>query len=205
MAEAPVEVSVPEVRDYTRINAEVVRLLDAGHRQIKLAGVDGQRLLLHAIRGDWTARIDVDGDAGPELAAELDAPGVRVVCSGSAADGAGRGLRFGAVLILGDAGEAVGCAQVGGLVVVAGSAGARAGLGQSGGVLVVGGSVGRLAGERRTGGRMAVPSGAMGHGFGRGSRLPIAVGPDAREAVQHAADAFGPLLPSALLAAVGLG
>ena len=35
--------------------------------------------------------IEVDGDAGPELAAEMDAPGVTVVCRGSTADGGAAG------------------------------------------------------------------------------------------------------------------
>ena len=65
---------VPEVRDYTKINAELTRLLDAGHRRVRLAGVDGQRLLARGLRGDWSAEVIVEGNAGPELAADLIAP-----------------------------------------------------------------------------------------------------------------------------------
>ena len=38
-------ISVPEVRDFIRINAEIVGLLNLGHAHIKLMGVDGQRLI----------------------------------------------------------------------------------------------------------------------------------------------------------------
>src|SRR5438067_56282 len=72
------EVAVPEVRDYARINAELIALLDRGHRHVRLAGADGQRLLAHGLRGDWNELVEVQGHAGPELAADLDAPGLVV-------------------------------------------------------------------------------------------------------------------------------
>ena len=83
---------VPELRDYQQINAELVRRLNLGQPHVRLEGVEGQRLLVSRLAGAWQAVIEVDGNAGPELAAELDAPGLTVVCRGSAADGAGRGL-----------------------------------------------------------------------------------------------------------------
>ena len=67
---------IPEVREYPRINAEVVRHLDAGHARVVLAGAGGHRLLLHRLTGPWNAVVEVEGHAGPELAAELDAPGL---------------------------------------------------------------------------------------------------------------------------------
>ncbi len=159
---------VPEVRDYTRINAELTRLLDAGHRHVRLAGVDGQRLLAHGLRGDWSAIVVVEGNAGPELAADLCAPGLTVSCTGGARDGAGRGLRSGRLLIAGDADAAVGYAQAGGTIIVHGSSGPRAGLDQSGGELMILGSVDRLAGERQRRGTIALFGDRIGPFSGHG-------------------------------------
>src|SRR5262249_46436603 len=78
--------------DYHAINKELVRHLDRGCRSIRLSGAGGQRLLVSGLVGPWSAVIAVDGDAGPELAAGLDAPAVTVVGRGSAADGGARGV-----------------------------------------------------------------------------------------------------------------
>jgi len=161
---------VPELRDYQQINAELVRRLNLGQRHVRLEGVDGQRLLVSRIAGAWQALIEVEGNAGPELTAELDAPGLTVVCRGSAADGAGRGLAAGRLVIGGKASAAVGYFQRGGLIVVVGDVGPRAGLAQCGGDLVLLGKVGALAGERQTGGRLVFKQGRIGPHAGHGRR-----------------------------------
>jgi hypothetical protein len=125
--------------------------------------------------------IEVEGDTGPELAAEMAAPGLTVVARGSTADGAARALRDGRLILLGDAGDALGYGQVGGLILAASGAGHRAGLGQRGGTLVVLGPIGRLAGERQDGGRFFAFADRIGphagHGHRAGSFLRLA--PDA--------------------------
>jgi glutamate synthase domain-containing protein 3 len=169
--------TVPEIRDYQRINAELTVLLDEGRRHVRLAGVEGQRLLVFGLKGSWRAVVEVDGHAGPELAARLDAPGLTVVCRGDAADGAGSGLRAGRLLVLGSVGAAVGYAMRGGTVVVAGDSGPRAGLDQAGGTIVLNGAVGRLAAERQAGGLLIArderlgPHAGLGHRGGRFLRL----------------------------------
>jgi len=169
-------VPIPEVREYPRINAEVVRLLDAGHTRIVLAGAGGHRLLLHGLTGPWVATLEVQGHAGPELAAELNAPGLTVVCRGPVGDGAARDLRAGRLLILGTAGDALAYSQRGGAVLVTGSSGHRAGLGLADGSLFLLGDVGRLACERQSGGRIWAVDGSLGpyarHGH-RGGRLVL--------------------------------
>ena len=110
------------------------------------------------------------GDAGPELAAELDAPNLTVVCRGSAADGAGSGLRAGRLLVGGEAGPAIGYFQRGGLIVAAGDAGPRAGLNQLDGDLVLLKKSGALTGERQSGGRLVVRQGQIGPHLGHGRR-----------------------------------
>lgn len=150
---------VPELRDYHQINAEVIRRLDRGERRVKLEGPAGHRLLLAGLAGAWGAVIEVAGDAGPELAAGIDAPGVVIVCSGRSADGAGAGIRSGTLLLLGPTGSAVGCRQAGGTIVAADAVGPRAGLGMSGGDLVLLGAVGPMAGDRQSGGRIFLPPG----------------------------------------------
>ncbi len=161
---------VPELRDYQQINAELVRRLNLGERHIRLVGVAGHRLLVWRISGDWQALIEIEGNTGPELAAELDAPGLTVVCRGSAADGAGRGLAAGRLVVGGAAGAAVGYFQRGGLIVALGDVGPRAGLAQCGGDLVLFGKVGALAGERQTGGRLFYKQGCTGPHAGHGRR-----------------------------------
>lgn len=191
-------VSVPDIRDYERINAETVQLLDAGHRRIRLASVGHQRLLLSRLNGRWEAVVEVEGDAGPELAAEVDAPGLVVICRGGAADGAGRSLRAGTLLILGNAGDGVGYAQAGGQIIVAGSAGNRAGLNLTGGRLILLGPVGRLAGERQAGGTIHARPELTGPHAGRGRRggrfLPIPAAGEDQE-FDAAIAPFGMILP----------
>lgn len=153
-------IPVPELRDYHQINAEVVRRLQRGERRIKLEGPAGHRLLLAGLAGAWEAVIEVAGDAGPELASGMDAPGVVVVCSGRSADGAGAGMRSGTLLLLGPSGSAAGCRLSGGTIVAANAVGPRAGLGMSGGDLVLLGGVGPMAGDRQSGGRLFFPAGA---------------------------------------------
>ena len=144
--------SIPDIRDFDRINAELVALLDQGHRTIVLAGAERQRLLASRLVGPWSATIRIEGDCGPEVAAGNDAPGLTIVCQGNVDDGAGARLKAGRLVVLGNAGDALGITQAGGEIVVKGNAGHRAGLRQSGGLLVILGNVGRLASERRTGG-----------------------------------------------------
>jgi methylamine---glutamate N-methyltransferase subunit B len=174
-------VAVPEIRDYDLINKELAQLLSDGARRIVLNGVDGQRLLASKLRGPWVATIEVDGHAGPELAAELDAPGLTISCRGSAADGAARSLQAGRVVIEGDAGESLGYALRGGLVLVRGATGHRAGLMQAGGIIVLAGKVGRLANERQTGGSFHAWRHLIGPYVSRGRRGGQVVlnGPDA--------------------------
>jgi glutamate synthase domain-containing protein 3 len=160
--------AVPEIRDYELINKELTRLLGAGVRRVVLTGVEGQRLLGFRLRGDWSATIVVEGHAGPELAAEMDAPGLTVLCLGDAADAAGRGLVAGRLVVEGDAGDGLGYAQRGGTILVRGDVGHRAGLMQAGGSIVLLGKVGRLAGERQTGGLLVAQGDRLGPHAGRG-------------------------------------
>ena len=67
-------VVVAEIRDYERINAEMVQRLDAGRQKILLKGAEGQRLLLAGLAGPWTAVVEIEGNAGPELAAAVSSP-----------------------------------------------------------------------------------------------------------------------------------
>lgn len=145
------QVPVEEVRDYRRVNAEIVRLLDAGHTRVQLTGVEGQRLLVSGLRGAWRAEVELLGRAGPELAADLDAPDL-IVRASAVADGAARGLRSGALVVSGPAGDGLAYELAGGTVVVAGAAGHRAGLRMTGGRLLLLGPVGRLLADRQSGG-----------------------------------------------------
>jgi methylamine---glutamate N-methyltransferase subunit B len=161
---------VPELRDYSQINAELVRRLNLGQTHVRLAGVAGHRLLAAGLDGPWQAMVDVEGDAGPELAAAMNAPNLTLRCLGGAADGCGSGFRAGQLLIRGSAGVALGYFQHGGLIVAAGDVGPRAGLCQQGGDLVLLGRTGPLAGERQAGGRLFLQQSLTGPHAGRGAR-----------------------------------
>lgn len=167
---ADVVLAVPEIRDYHAINSEIVRHLDAGRRWIRLSGVRGQRLLAAGLAGPWSAVIEIEGDAGPELGAGLDAPDLIVICRGGAADGAASRLQAGRLVLLGDGGMAFGYAQRGGLAVAVGDVAGRAGLCQAGGDLVLLADAGPMAGERQSGGRLFVLADRIGPHAGRGSR-----------------------------------
>lgn len=196
---------VPEVRDYVRINAEIVALLDRGHSHIRLDGADGQRLLAAGLAGPWDATIEIRGRTGPEVAANLNAPGLRIIARGATRDGAGRGLRAGLILVDGDVGDGLGYAQGGGTLVVTGDAGHRASLCQAGGISAILGMAGRLAGDRQTGGWLFLGAGGSGPHPGRaqrgGSRLdwldPLA--PAAQEAWDQLVAQVRPFLDPALL------
>jgi methylamine---glutamate N-methyltransferase subunit B len=166
---AEVVLAVPEIRDYRAINGELVRHLDQGCRAIRLTGAGGQRLLASGLTGSWAGVIEVAGDAGPELAAEMDAPNLTLVCRGSVGDGGASRLIAGRVLIVGRAGVAFGYAQRGGLAMVAGTTGARAGLRQRGGDLILIGRAGPLCGESQSGGRLLTCA-ELGLHAGRGHR-----------------------------------
>jgi glutamate synthase domain-containing protein 3 len=150
--------------------------------------------------------IEVVGDAGPELACEMDAPGITVICRGRAEDGAARGLNAGTVIIEGDSGDALGYAQRGGTILVRGAAGHRAGLLQTGGTLILLGAAGRLAGERQSGGTLIARGGQLGPHAGRGRwggqclLLPLAVmSAEERVAIEAARVACAPWLPTGFL------
>lgn len=150
--------SVPDIRDYQKINAELRRLLDEGHPVIELVGVNRQRLLVSGLSGGWQAVIVVVGNPGPELAAALNAPGLRVNVMGSVADGVARGMNAGRVVVAGQAGDGAGYAMSGGGLLIEGTAGHRTGLMMSGGTLIVRGGAGRLVAERQSGGTVFIPA-----------------------------------------------
>ena len=160
-------VPIPEIRDYQRINAELARLLDEGHARVRLSGAEGHRLLISDLAGSWQAVVEVEGRAGPEFAAGLDAPGVTVVCRGPATDGGAKSprgeSRSSATRAMPWAmpRRAASCSSPGRRV-------PAAGLNQHGGVLAVLGAVGRLAGDRQAGGRLFAFDDRIGSHAGRG-------------------------------------
>lgn len=163
-------IDVPDIRDYHRINAELTQLLDQGTRHVRLLGAENQRLLLSKVAGPWSAIVEIEGNSGPELCFGMDAPGLRVVCRGSVADGVGSGMIEGKLLILGNAGSGAGVSQRGGSIIVGGNTAERAGLGQFGGTLTLLGSVAALAGERQVGGTLIGVKNLVKGPYGRGHR-----------------------------------
>lgn len=166
---APV-ISVPDIRDYQIINAELKQKLDQGHPCVRLTGVEGQRLLVSGLTGPWKAVVEIEGNAGPELAAGLNAPNLRVICWGNAADGAGSRLSGGTLVLFGSAGAVVGYAQRGGRILAHRAVGPRAGLNQSGGLLVLLDQAGPLAAERQSGGIIVLDPRIAGPHLGHARR-----------------------------------
>lgn len=169
-------------------------MLDLGCPRIRLEGVSQQRLLLWGLRGPWEAAVEIHGHAGPELAAELDAPGLIVLAHDPVDAGVGQGMLSGSVWVRAAAGELAGYGQAGGVLVVQRHCGDRAGLRQRGGLLMLLGSAGRLAGERQSGG-MIVCRGPLGPLAQRGQTGGLLVhAPDRLEPGLHdrVLDALGP-------------
>ena len=166
----PPVIMIPEIRDYKRINAELIDLLNRGHRTIRLESAEGQRLIASGLMGTWSATIEIHGWTGPETAANLNAPNLTILANGPSLDGAARGLRAGRVLFSEDVGDAAGACQSGGTLVVSGSSGHRTGLGQAGGHLAIFGASGRLAGERQVGGWIFLRGRPIGPYLGRAGR-----------------------------------
>lgn len=195
------EVPVHEIRDYQQVNALVAGLLDRGNTRVRLLGVSGQRLLLSGLRGGWRAVVEVDGPAGPELAAGLEAPGLIVVAHGGAAAGAAGGMRAGGLVIQGPSGDALAYRLAGGTVAAVGPVGHRAGLELRDGVLLLGGPTGRLAGERQRGGLIVALDPALGPhaGHARLGGLLIRPGesaePDLAARIGRVLDDLSPFLP----------
>ncbi|MHC5539003.1 glutamate synthase, partial [Singulisphaera rosea] len=67
--EDPALLSIPDIREYDRINAELIQSLEDGVRSVRLLGAEGQRFLAAGLVGPWNAVIEVEGRAGPEIAA----------------------------------------------------------------------------------------------------------------------------------------
>ncbi len=158
----PPTLSIPEIRDYQKINSELVALLDQGHSLVRLEGAEGQRLLASGLTGSWSSTIEVIGRTGPEFGANLTAPNLVIVARGSTGDGVGSGLVDGRIMVIGDAADGAGYGQSGGMLMISGTTGHRAGLRQSGGTLALLGPVGRLAGDRQSGGRLFVSRNDLG-------------------------------------------
>jgi glutamate synthase domain-containing protein 3 len=161
---------VPELRDYSQINTELVRRLNLGQTYVRLTGVAGHRLLAAGLNGSWRATVDVEGNAGPELAAAMNAPNVTLRCLGAAADGCGGGFLAGRLVIQGSVGVALGYFLHGGMIVAARDVAPRAGLCQQGGDLVLLGRSGPLAGERQAAGRLFLRKSLTGPHAGRGAQ-----------------------------------
>src|SRR5262249_60305594 len=64
-------VAIPELRDYERINAELVQRLDGGISRVRLQGAEGQRLLLAGLAGGGSALAGIEGGAGGGLGGGL--------------------------------------------------------------------------------------------------------------------------------------
>lgn len=175
-------ISIPDIRDYQRINDELVRLLDEGHPLIRLEGAEGQRLLASGLSGRWQARVVIEGNVGPDVASGLDAPGLTVEVTGRSADASGHSLRSGTLILRGATGDGLGYHQLGGTIVALADAGHRAGLMRCGGVLAILGSCGRLLAERQSGGVVFARRSVVGPNAGhapRGGRLVLLPdGPD---------------------------
>lgn len=197
---------VNEIRDYHRINGELTRVLDEGHPRVRLTGAEGQRLLVAGLKGPWRCVVEIAGQAGPELAAGLDAPELVVVVLGGVADGGASGMRAGSVIVLGDAGSAFAFRLAGGTAVVAGRSGPRAGLEQSGGLLLLAGPTGPLLGERQSGGRIVAfaPTGPHAGHARRAGRLVTPNAPrghDDDQAIENAVRSLRSWLPPTIGAA----
>ena len=139
--------------DTRRLNQELRKIVNNGHREIELLNVTGQRYIAAGLKGDF--QIDIDGTPGNDLGAFMDGPTIRV--HGNGQDGYGNTMNSGEIVVQGDVGDITGLSARGGRIFVKGNAGYRTGVHMkefqgSRPIIVIGGSAGDYLGEYMAGG-----------------------------------------------------
>ncbi|MDY0341550.1 MAG: hypothetical protein RBS17_10120 [Coriobacteriia bacterium] len=110
---------------FQQLNDTIRRLIDAGVRELRITGVNGQRYIGTGLR-DSDVRIEVRGTVGNDTAMFMD--GAQVEVFGNAQDGVGNTMSSGRVIVHGDAGDVLGYGMRGGHVFVQGDVGYRVGI-----------------------------------------------------------------------------
>jgi glutamate synthase domain-containing protein 3 len=133
-----------ECRDRSprEINAEIRRLIEAGHSDIRIKNPGARHNL--GVGLCVPVRIHVEGSAGYYCAGMIDGPSFEI--AGGAGWGLAESMLSGNVVVRGNAGNGAAAAIRGGTVVIHESAAARLGIGMKGGLVLVAGDCGYMAG-----------------------------------------------------------
>ena len=129
-------------RSTREINAEIRRLIQAGHEDICLKKPGARHNL--GVGLCMPARIHVEGSVGYYCAGMIDGPSFEI--AGGAGWGLAESMLSGNVVVRDSAGNGAAAAIRGGTVVIHGDAAARLGVSMKGGLVLVAGNCGYMAG-----------------------------------------------------------
>jgi methylamine---glutamate N-methyltransferase subunit B len=129
-------------RSLREVNAEIRRLIQAGHNDIWVRNPGARHNLGVGLCAP--VRIHVEGSVGYYCAGLIDGPSFEI--AGGAGWGLAESMLSGNVMVMGNAGNGAAAAIRGGTVVICGSAAARLGISMKGGLVLVAGDCGYMAG-----------------------------------------------------------
>ena len=148
-------------RSPREINAEIRRLIQAGHKEIWVRNPGARHNVGVGLCDPVT--IHVEGSVGYYCAGLADGPSFEI--TGGAGWGLAESMLNGNIVVRGNAGNGAAAAIRGGTVVIHGSAAARLGVSMKGGLVLVGGDCGYMAGFMGQKGTLIV-CGDAGEAFG---------------------------------------
>jgi len=154
---------------YKDLNEQIRQAIVAGHKDIALTNIVGQRYIGTGIQATDVS-ITVNGVPGEDLAAFMAGPTIHVM--NNAQDGVGNTMNDGAVYVHGMAGDVIGYGMRGGKVFIRDDVGFRVGIHMKGfkeqqPLLVIGGAAGNFLGEYQAGGCLVLL------GIGRQNRKSV--------------------------------
>lgn len=117
------EIDATEMQ-YRALNEKIHAMADAGEQHIALHNVCGQKFIGDGLKG--TAKIDIYGIPGNDLAAFMDGP--EIVIHGNGQDSIGNTMNSGTVVVHGHAGDVIGYAMRGGKIFIRDGVGYRVGI-----------------------------------------------------------------------------
>lgn len=144
-------------KHYREVNAEVENAWNAGEREIRLEGINGQRYIGRSLTGVGT--IEISGIPGDDLGVFMD--GATIFVRGNAQEGVGNTMNSGKIVVGGDIRDIAGYAMRGGKIWVRGSVGYRVGIHMKSylsdyPVIIIGETSGDFLGEYMAGGLIIV-------------------------------------------------
>lgn len=153
---------------YKDLNEMIHQAVRAGHQEITLTNVNGQRYIGDGLAGD--IRLQIIGTPGNDMASFMNGPWLEVI--GNAQDGIGNTMNAGKIIVRGNAGDIAGHAMRGGKIFIQGDVGYRIGIHMKAyqdlyPIIIIGGCAHDFLGEYMAGGLLILL------GLGKEENQPI--------------------------------